>query len=141
MRPTPILTAALLSLAAMGLSACGKPATTASSAGGDRYAGLDAEIRTWRESILASHKICAGKTGDMACQDFEVACKAERAITGAETGKGVTAKIVAAMTFNGKGASPTDLKPGSAFAEFSRAGGVWTRTEAGPVNLSTCAAF
>jgi hypothetical protein len=141
LRPTPILTAAFLSLAALSLSACGKPTGAASSAGGDRFAGLDAEIKTWREGILASHKICAGKTGDMACQDFEVACKAERTITPAESKKGVAAKLVAAMTFNGKGTSPTDLKPGSAFAEFSRTGAVWTRSEAGPVNLSTCATF
>jgi hypothetical protein len=136
-----LLKTSLLVAAALSLTACGKSETSTAGATGDRFAGLDTEIKTWREDIVANHVLCTGKTGDMACQQFGVACKAERTITPEETQKGVAAKIVAAMTFNGKGASATDIKPGSAFAEFARTGTTWTRTETGPVNLSSCATF
>lgn len=141
---TPLVTTALIA-AVLGLSACGKggtASTAAAPASGEegRFAGLDAEIQAWRLDILANHKICTGKTGDMACQDFAVACKGERELTTEDGQKGVTAKIVSAMTFNGKGSNADDLKPGSSFVEFAKTGETWTRTETAPVNLQTCAA-
>lgn len=136
MRPIPFLAAAVI------LAACGNassPSGAQSNASGDRFAGFEGQTRAWRDAILAGHRLCAGKSGDMACQAFEVTCKGERAVTPAEREKGVVAKIVAAMTFEAKGLGPDDLKPGSAFAEFVRTGETWTRAETDPVNLSTCA--
>lgn len=135
-------TTATLVLATFVLAACGQsPAGSAASSNEDpRFAGLDAQIAAWRPEIEKSNAACAKAEGT-GCQDFQVACKAEREITPAEQAKGVTAKLVAAMTFNSQGATPDDLKPGSAFAEFAKAGDAWTRVEAQPVNLQTCADF
>jgi hypothetical protein len=131
-----------LALATLVLAACG-----ASGGGGGsnpnedpRFAGLDQQIATWRTEIEKSNEACAA-AGGKGCQDFQVACKAEREITPADQAKGVTAKLVAAMTFNSQGDTADDLKPGSAFAEFAKAGEAWTRSEATPVNLGTCAGF
>jgi len=46
---------------------------------------------------------------------------------------------VAAMTFAGRNADGSTGKSGSSFALFSKAGDAWTRAEAMPVNLTTCA--
>jgi hypothetical protein len=132
---------ATLVLATLTLSACGQPAGGGGQSNEDpRFAGLDQQIAAWRTDIEGSNAACS-KTGGKGCQDFQVACKAEREITPAEQAKGVTAKLIAAMTFNSHGDVTGDLKPGSAFAEFAKAGETWTRVEATPVNLATCAAY
>lgn len=131
---------ATLVLSTLALVACGQsPAGSAASNGDARFAGLDAQIAAWRPEIEKNNAACSKAPG--ACQDFQVACKAEREITPAEQAQGVTAKLVAAMTFNSQGATPDDLKPGSAFAEFAKTGETWTRVEAQPVNLQSCAGF
>ncbi|WP_395671231.1 hypothetical protein [Phenylobacterium sp.] len=128
---------ASLSLACLSLAACGAQDGAASSAaGGDKYAGLDGQIETWRNDIRQTHKLCAGAT----CQDFQVACKGERELTADDAAKGVTARLVSAMTFNAQGQAEGDLKPGSSFVEFTKTGGAWTRADTEPVNLTTCAA-
>ncbi len=104
--------------------------------GADRFAGLDQEILAWRTEIEAENAACANKVDGAGCESFQVTCKGERTITPEEQAKGVSAKIVAAMTFTGKGA---EGKPGSAFAEFAKTGGTWTRSETGSVNLTSCA--
>jgi hypothetical protein len=130
-----------LFLATLALAACGeRPAASGQSNEDPRFAGLEQQIAAWRPEIEKTNAACA-KDGGKGCQDFQVACKAEREITAAEQARGVTAKLVAAMTFNSQGATPEDLKPGSAFAEFTRAGETWTRVETPPVNLATCAGF
>ena len=73
------------------------------------------------------------------CDGFQVMCKAMQEITPDETAKGVTAQVIAAMTFNGRNPDGSSGKAGSAFAVFSKAGGQWTRAEARPVNMTTCA--
>ncbi|WP_334161542.1 hypothetical protein [Phenylobacterium sp.] len=131
-----ISAAAILSLTVLG--ACSGGGDTAASGSGEdpRFAGLDQQILAWRTDIEASNPACATKTDGAGCESFQVTCKAERTITPEEQARGVTAKLVAAMTFTGKG---VDGKPGSAFAEFAKAGDAWTRTETGSVNLSSCA--
>ena len=62
-------------------------------------------------------------------------------ITPEEQAKGVNSKVIAAMTFNGRMEDGSTGKNGSAFADFVRTGSEWARTEAKPVNLSTCAPF
>lgn len=128
--------AAILSLAVLGACSSGGDAASSGSGEDPRFAGLDQQILAWRTDIEASNPACATKTDGTGCESFQVTCKAERTITPEEQAKGVTAKLVAAMTFTGKG---VDGKPGSAFAEFAKAGETWTRTETSSVNLSTCA--
>lgn len=128
--------AALLSLSLL-LAACGSGGNAADSS--DPYAGLDAQVLSWRTEIEASHPACAAKVEGKGCEGFEVTCKGAQEITAEEQAKGVTAQVVAAMRFSGRNPDGSSGKPGSAFAEFTKAGGQWTRTEAQPVNLSTCA--
>ena len=129
---------ALPLLAALLLTACGQAAPGAGAAKpaeDPKFAGLDAQILQWRAAIDKTDTTC--KAGG--CVDYDVACKAERAMTPEDTAKGATAKVIAAITFNAK-ADP-NARPGSAFAEFTKTQAGWTRTEAKPVNLSTCAEF
>jgi len=131
LRPTIVLAA----LASASLAACGKPAAESADAN-DPFAGLSAEIATWRTSLEAESPVCREKQGGKGCQDFTVACKRERPLTADDQAKGVTARVAVAMTFNS--VNP-NAKPGSAFAEFSRAKGTWTRTEPDqPFNMATC---
>jgi hypothetical protein len=132
---------AALAFAALALAAC-SPGGGATKSGEDaRFAGLDAQILAWRADIETSSPLCAAKVKGKGCEAFEVACKAERTITPQEQARGVNAKLVAAMTFAATTPDGAGGKPGSAFAEFSKTGETWTRTETAPVNLSTCAAF
>ncbi|MCR5878279.1 hypothetical protein [Phenylobacterium sp. J367] len=118
------------------LAACSGADTASTASGDDRFAGLDQQISAWRTDIEATNPSCATKVDGAGCESFQVTCKAERTITPEEQAQGVTAKLVSAMTFTGKGA---EGRPGSAFATFSKAGDAWTRTEAPSVNLTTCA--
>ena len=123
--------------ALMMLGACGQPADK--SAGADKFAGLDAEILNWRQEILKSDKLCQSQAEGQKCQGFEVLCKAERAITPDDRAKGVTAKVVAALNWNGFDPKFKQAQRGTAAALFTRTKGAWARTEHAPVNLSTCA--
>lgn len=133
LRPAAALGATLL------LAACGSGAGDAGSS--DPYAGLDAQVLAWRTEIEANHPACATKVEGKGCEAFEVTCKGAQEVTPEDNARGVTARVVAAMRFNGRTADGSSGKPGSAFAEFSKAGGQWTRAEAKPVNMSTCASF
>ena len=126
------------SLVAILLSACsqGGGATSASS---DPYAGLDTQIVAWRTAIEAEHTACSAKVEGKGCQDFQVMCKAMQDIAPDEAAKGVKAKVVAAMTFAARNPDGSTGKSGSSFANFSKTGDTWTRTEAKPVNMTTCA--
>lgn len=124
----------LAGLAALLVAGCSKSGGEAASS--DPYSGLDKEIVGWRDSIKARHPTCANKAEGKGCVGFEVTCKAQQTITAAETAGGTTARVIAAMTFTGDGGSGSS---GSAFAVFTRTGQGWTRTEAKPVNLGTCA--
>ena len=128
--------AVVASLAALMLTAC--------SPGGkgdahDPSAGLDQQILAWRTAIEAAHPACAAKVEGKGCQDFQVMCKAYQEITPDETARGVTSKIVAAMTFAGRNPDGSTGRSGSSFALFSKSGNEWTRAEAMPVNMSSCA--
>ena len=130
-RPAAALAAVLL------LSACNSGGDAASSS--DPNAGLDAEILAWRNDLEASHPACATKVEGKGCESFEVTCKGLQELTPEEQAQGITTQVVAAIRFSGRMADGSTGKPGSAFAEFSKANGQWTRTEAKPVNLGTCA--
>jgi hypothetical protein len=128
---------ALPLLAALALCACSPGGKTDAAKPGEdpRFAGLDGEIVKWRADIEKTNPTCTAAGG---CLDYEIACKGERPLSAEDQAKGVTARVVAAITFNPK---VETAKPGSAFAEFARSGAGWTRTEAQPVNLSSCASF
>ena len=129
--------AAVAALALLTLTACSQGGGKAAS--NDPYAGLDTQILDWRNTIEASHSACAAKVEGKGCQDFQVMCKGAQEISPGEAAKGVTAKVVAAMTFAGRNPDGSAGKAGSAFAQFSKTGGAWTRAESKPVNMQTCA--
>ena len=126
-------------------SLCGLLLLAACSQGGDKagpkdpYAGLSAESLAWHTDLEANHVACRHKVKGHGCDGFEVTCKAMQEITPDETAKGITAQVVAAMTFDGRNSDGASGQSGSAFALFSKAGGKWTRAEAMPVNMQTCA--
>jgi len=120
------------------LAAC-SPAANKTAASDDPNAGLDTQILEWRTALETTHSACANKVEGKGCDSFQVTCKAMQEITPDEKAKGITAQVVASMSFNGRTADGASGKPGSAFALFSKAGGTWTRTEAPPVNMTTCA--
>lgn len=120
-------------LAVLTLTACDKAG--GGSASTDPYAGLETEFQGWRTEIEATHPGCRTKIDKKGCEAFQITCKAQQDITPDETARGITAQIVAAMTFTGRSGGGL----GSSFAVFSKAGGAWTRVETSPVNLSTCA--
>lgn len=132
-----VLVRSALLLAALVLSACSSGDNAASSS--DPNAGLDAEILAWRNDVEASHPACATKVEGKGCESFEVTCKGLQELTPDEQAKGITTQVVAAMRFSARMADGSTGKAGSAFAEFTKANGQWTRAEAKPVNLSTCA--
>lgn len=136
--PAPAAAIALiagLALATLGLTACSSGPKTDPN---DPNAGLEAEVLTWRNDLQSQQPLCRKKVDGQTCVSFEVTCKAMQTITPAEAAKGVNAKVVAAMSFSGHGKDGAPAQ-GSAFAMFSKAGGKWSRAEAKPVNMGTCA--
>lgn len=144
--------AALLILGASGsLAGCGKPsggatgaaASGAASGAGDQSADLNASLKPemdrWRTEIIASDPLCKQTSADQKCKNFNVECKAERDLKADDGGKGVTHRVVAAMTFNGWDPKLKQSQDGTRTAEFVRTAAGWTRSEHPPVNLSTCA--
>lgn len=131
---TPVLLVASL----LVLTACSPGETSDPS---DPYSGLDPQIVAWRGEIETAHPACNTKIDGKGCEGFEVTCKGARELTAADQSKGVSARIVSAMRFSGRMADGSTGKAGSAFAEFTKAGGQWKRAEADPVNPTTCAGF
>ena len=130
MRPAAALAALLM------LGACSQ---AEKSVGGDKFAGLDKEILSWRQEILKSDKLCQSQAAGQKCEAFEVTCKAERTITPDESAKGVAAKVVAALNWNGFDQKFKQAQRGQAAALFTNTKGAWTRIEHTSVNPSTCA--
>jgi hypothetical protein len=123
----------IAALAVLTLAGCGKAG--GGSTATDPYAGLETEFLGWRTEIEATHPGCRTKVDKKGCEAFQITCKAQQEITPDEAARGITAQIVAAMTFTGRSGGGL----GSSFAVFSKAGDAWSRAETSPVNLSTCA--
>ena len=119
--------------AAAVLASCSPKAKTGAEA---KYAGLDEAILAWRQQIMKTDKACSAKADG--CQSFEVGCKGEREITPTDQAKGVSAKLVVAMSWEGWDPKRSEYHPESGFSEFTKVGGDWLRGSTGPVNLSTC---
>lgn len=135
----PTLTKRVAAIAAlMMLGACSQGGGSAGAAK-DKFAGLDSEILKWRTDIMASDALCKSTVADQKCESFEVACKAERELTADDTAKGVTARVVAAITWNGFDAKFQHAQSGSRTAEFDKSASGWKRAEHPPVNMSSCA--
>jgi hypothetical protein len=133
----PLAAASLCGL--LLLAACGQGGGAHKTDPSDPYAGLDQQILAWHQALEAESPVCRVKVEGHGCEDFEVMCKAMQEITPDETAKGITQQVVAAMTFSGRRADGSSGDDGSAFALFSKTGGKWTRAEAMPVNMKTCA--
>ncbi len=129
--------AAVLS-AFMMLAACSQASQPGGKAA-DKFAGLDGEILKWRSQILAADPLCKSQGQDQKCQSFEVACKAERNLTPQDQAKGVTAHVVAAMSWSGWDPKLKQPQSGSRAVEFTRDAAGWTRADHAPVNMESCA--
>jgi hypothetical protein len=129
----------LAAVAASLVSACSPGSGGVDAASDDPNVALRPLIAQWSRDLEASHSACANKVEGKGCQDFQVTCKAEHAVGPADSQKGVTAQVVAAMTFAGRNADGSTGKSGSAFALFSKTADGWSRGDAMPVNLQTCA--
>ena len=123
--------------ALMMLGACSQADKGAAT--GDKFAGLDGQILSWRQDILKGDKLCQSQAEGQKCEGFEVICKAERTVTPEDQAKGVTAKVVAALNWNGFDPKFKQSQRATATALFTRTNGAWARVEHVPVNLSTCA--
>ena len=121
-----------------GLSGCGQGGH-ASGGAPDPFAGLDGEILKWRTDIIGTDPLCRSQVEGQKCESFEVVCKAQRTITPAEQAAGMTAKVVAALNWNGFDPKLKQAQSGLRAALFSKSGGAWTRREHAPVNPTTCA--
>ncbi len=120
------------------LGGCGEAGQSGGQAG-DKFAGLDQEILNWRKQIIAADPLCKGTGEDQKCQGFEVACKAERTVTADDTAKGVSARVVAAITWNGWDPKLKQAQAGSRASEFTKDKSGWTRKDHAPVNMASCA--
>ena len=97
------------------------------------WAGPDAV----RPKPFDHSKPSAGGNG---CQAFEVGCKVEQPIGPSEVG--VTARVMAAMSWNAWNTARGDFDPASGSAVFTKTNGKWARRDLStPVNLTTCATF
>ena len=132
--------AALAALLSMGaaIGAC-SPSGHSGQAGQDRFAGLDQQEQTWRQDIMAADPLCKSQAEGEKCQGFEVTCKAERTVTAQDQAKGITARVVAAMTWNGFDPKFKHGQSGMRAAEFVKGPAGWTRSEHKPVNPESCA--
>jgi len=119
--------------AAAVLASCSPKAKTGAEA---KYAGLDEAILAWRQQIVKTDMACSAKADG--CQSFEVGCKGEREISPTDQAKGVTAKLVVAMSWEGWDPKRSEYHPESGFSEFTKVDGGWLRGTTAPVNLSTC---
>jgi hypothetical protein len=131
-----IKTSAALLAGLLLVGGCSGQKTTGPS--NDPYAGLDDAIRSWKTAVAATDISCKRAPAGSKCEMFDISCKAQRTITAQDQSKGVTAKLVADMSWSGyddKGAP----QPDSAAALFTRAHGVWTRSETKPVDPVGCA--
>jgi hypothetical protein len=129
--------AALMTTAALG--AC-SPSGSASGGGEQgKFTGLDQQEVRWRQDILAADPLCRSQAQDEKCQGFEVTCKAERDLTPADQANGVTARVVAAMTWNGFDPKFKHAQSGMRAAEFAKGKAGWTRGDHKPVNPESCA--
>jgi hypothetical protein len=125
-----------LMLGLLVLGGCSEQKTGGGAA--DPYAGLEDSIRVWKTEVAASDISCKRAPAGSKCEMFDISCKAQRTITPDDLAKGVTAKLVADMSWSGfddKGAP----QPASSAALFTKAGGVWRRAVAKPVNPVSCA--
>ena len=124
----------LILVAAAALSACSPKAP----ADEGQYGGLEPAILAWHKQISTTQAACLAKDGK-GCQGFSVGCKGARILTSADQARGVTAKLVVAMSWEGWDTGRGEYRSQSGFSEFSKIDGTWQRADTNPVNLSTCA--
>lgn len=121
------------------LAACSPSGQGGGGQAGGKFAGLDGEILKWRTEILSADPLCKSGAEGQKCEGFEVACKAERTVTPADQAAGITARVVAAITWNGWDPKLKQAQSGSRAAEFVKGASGWTRSDHATVNMSSCA--
>ncbi|MBS0362541.1 MAG: hypothetical protein JSR98_14285 [Proteobacteria bacterium] len=147
---TRVAAVAALLIGLGALDACSKggaggaagPVASADGSGGpvtDLNASLKPEEAKWRTEIVASNPLCQQTGADQKCKNFNVECKAERDLKADDAGKGVTNRVVAAMTFSGWDPKLKQSQDGTSTVEFVKTAAGWTHSDHPPVNLSTCA--
>ena len=140
MEPTTLKMRAAALAVLMMLGGCSQAGKSGAAGGGqDRFAGLDGEILNWRKAIIASDPLCTSQAEGEKCEGFEVACKAQRTITPDDQAKGITARVVTVITWNGFDAKFKHAQNGTRVAEFAKGPAGWTRADHRPVNMSSCA--
>ena len=128
-------------LAALAVGAC----SGESADDRDPYAGLNEAIQQWRVDLVASdacpappaEALTEGQGGADGCRNFAVACKVEGELTEAEAEQG-GAKVLTAMRWEAWNPESAEFRTTSAAANFLKVGETWTRSDAPPVNLTTC---
>ncbi|MDP3489814.1 MAG: hypothetical protein Q8R71_06725 [Phenylobacterium sp.] len=135
--------ALITALAALGACSTERAAET------DPYAGLSEAVRDWRLALVDS-PACpapapeAGVEGPGAregCRSFAETCKVEAPLTEAERASGAQVKALTGLRWEAWDPVASEFRNASAAAYFTRAGETWTRSDAPPVNLSTCQPF
>ena len=127
----------------LGLAACGDKGGGGQAQPGEdpRYAGLEHEIRLWREEITKTDETCLSTIKDEHCVAFEVTCKVEAPVTDSEKTAGTAGKVIVALRWQGWNAEKGEHRSVLKAAEFSKTGAGWTRKDAGGVNPNTCAGY
>ena len=139
-RAAVLATLIILGGAVSGCSQGGKTAAAGdTNATPAKFAGLDAEELKWRNDIIADDPLCKQTAADQRCQGFDVSCKAERTVTADDAAKGIVARVVASITFEGFDPKFSHGQSGSRAAEFVKSGTGWTRNDHKPVNMGSCA--
>jgi hypothetical protein len=132
---------AILAFAAVLLLCACQPKAAEGQAGETRFAGLDQAILDWRNDIRQAQAACREGGPGAGCQNFAVACKAERAVAAKEQARGVSAKVVAGMSWDAWDPARAESLPEAGFVQFTKVGGTWSRS--GPLrgDLATCRTF
>jgi hypothetical protein len=131
-------TQAAAAAALLLLTACSK----SGGAGGetqDKYAGLDQAILKWRTDIVAADPLCVGAPAESRCLNFAVSCKVEQPLAADDAAHGVTARVLAAITWSGYDQKLKQAQDGAQAAAFAKGPTGWTRTTHKPVNMDSCA--
>jgi hypothetical protein len=138
---TRLVILAAAAAAAMTLAGCQQKAAPAAQGAEAKFAGLEVAIIDWRNDIKKTEAACHESAPGKGCQNFEVACKAERTVAADEQARGVAAKVVAGMSWLAWDEKRAEAMPASGFVEFTNTSGAWSHGAPMKGNLSTCETF
>jgi hypothetical protein len=126
---------------ALAVAGCQKKAAPVAQGEDGKFSGLEQAILDWRNDIRKTEAACQDLAAGKGCQNFEVACKAERPVAAPEQARGVAAKVVAGMSWLAWDEKRSEAMPASSFVEFTNTGGAWSHGAPLKGNLATCETF